>query len=157
MLIKFIGSLVLVATGILSAFELARYHKRRLQTLDGIISLIFYIKGQVDCFARPIGDILKDVPPRVVQDCNCLYGIESLDDVADASKIYLDDECLRLLCSFASEFGSNFREEQVRRCDYYISLLNNRRSAIEAKVRSDSRAGSAVCICASLFLLILLW
>ena len=157
MLIKLIGSVLLSLTGALSAWELVRYHRTRLRTLDGIISLIFYIKGQVDCYSRPISDILSAIPPRIARACNCKGGISCLEDVAESSEIYLDEECARIFESFAAEFGQSFREEQVRRCDHYISLLSDRRATVETSGRADGRAGSAVVICAAISLAILLW
>lgn len=157
MLIKIIGSLFLCASGVFSALSLCRYHRRRLDTTDGFISLIYYIKGQVDCYARPIGDILHSLPPEILRDCNCPAGAGSLEELVSESKIYLDRETLRLLTSFSSEFGSIFREEQTRRCDHYISLLRERRGDIANRLPAEMRSGSAICICIALCLAILLW
>ena len=137
--------------------SLCRYHRRRLETLDGFISLIYYIKGQVDCYARPIGDILASLPPEILRDCNCPEGVGSLEETVSESKIYLDRDSLRLLASFSSEFGSTFREEQTRRCEHYISVLRDKRAVVAGRLSADVRSGSAVCICVSLCLMILLW
>ena len=157
MWIKLIGSVLLCASGAFSALSLCRFHRRRLDTTDGFISLIYYVKGQVDCYARPIGDILRSLPPELLRACNCPRGASSLEELILESRIYLDRESLRLLSSFASEFGSIFREEQTKRCDHYIALLRDRRGEIANKLSSEMRSGSAVCICVSLCLAILLW
>ena len=75
----------------------------------------------------------------------------------DASRIYLDDEPTRLLGAFCAEFGSTFREEQLRRCDHYIAALSEQRRTIASAVESKSRAGSALWICAGLAAIILFW
>ena len=157
MWIKLIGSILLCLSGAFSAISICRYHRRRLDTLDGFISLIYYIKGQVDCYARPIGDILRSLPPEILRDCNCPTGTNSLEELVCESKIYLDRESLRLLTSFSSEFGSIFREEQTRRCAHYISMLRDRRAIVSDRLLAEMRSGSAVCICLSLCLMILLW
>ncbi len=155
--LKIIGSIVLVASGVLAALSYRGFEWRKLSTLDGFISLIFYIKGQIDCYARPRGEILESLPPEVFHACNCPRGARTLEEMIDASRIYLDEEPLRLLTSFASEFGSTFRVEQLRRCDHYISSLGEQRRIVAAEVKSKSRAGSAMWICLSLGLMILLW
>jgi hypothetical protein len=157
MSLKLIGSILVSLVGIFSAFELTRYHKKRVSTLDGIISLIFYVKGQVECYSRPISAILSTLPPRIARECNCQGGIECLEDVADGSDIYLDEECARIFDAFAAEFGQSFREEQVRRCDHYASLLGERRIAVESRARADSRACGALTVSAAVCLAILLW
>ena len=157
MWIKVIGSGLLALSGIVSAVSLRLYHRRRVDTLDGFISLIFYIKGQVDCYARPIGDIMFSLPPEICRTCNCPKGAATLEDLIDESKLYLDREGMRLLTSFANEFGSIFREEQTRRCDHYISMLTSLREQISTRLEGEMRSGSAVCICISLCLAVLLW
>ena len=157
MWIKVIGSGLLALSGIVSAVSLRLYHRRRVDTLDGFISLIFYIKGQVDCYARPIGDIMFSLPPEICRACNCPKGAATLEDLIDESKLYLDREGMRLLTSFANEFGSIFREEQTRRCDHYISMLTSLREQISTRLEGEMRSGSAVCICISLCLAVLLW
>ena len=157
MIIKLIGSIILTLSGVGFALSLCRYQRRKLVTLDGFISLIRHIKGQIDCYAKPIGDILLTMPPEIYHDCNCSEGADSLEIMIDESRIYLEDEPLRLLRSFACEFGSTFRDEQLRRCDYYISALVEKRGQLERMVETRSRSGSALWICGALSLTILLW
>ena len=157
MLVKIIGSVLLALSGVVASVSLCRYCRRRLDTLDGFIALIFYIKGQVECYARPIGEILATLSPEILRDCNCPTGVASIEELIGESRIYLDRESLRLVSAFSMEFGSVFREEQSKRCDYYISLLNERRALISSRLLPEMRAGSAVCICSSLCWLILLW
>ena len=157
MLIKLGGGLFLCLSGIVSAVSLCRYCRRRLDTLDGFISLIQYIKGQVECYAMPIGEIMASLPPEILHDCNCPAGASSLDELIEESRIYLDRDSLRLLTAFSVEFGSIFREEQTRRCDHYVARLRERRTFIADRISGEMRSGSALCIGAALCLLILLW
>lgn len=154
---KIFGTVLLGISGVVAAVSLRIYHKRRIDTLDGFISLIYYIKGQVDCYARPIGDIMLSLPPEILRGCNCPMGATSVDELIFESKIYLDRESLRLLTAFSTEFGSIFREEQARRCDHYIAMLSGLRGQIAARGEGEMRSGGAVCICAALCLAILLW
>ena len=139
------------------AISYSRFQTKKLNTIDGFTSLLFYIKGQIDCFARPRSEILATLPLDVFCACNCPRGAETLEEMVEASRIYLDEEPLRLLTSFAAEFGSTFREEQLRRCDYYISALSEERKRVFSQVESKSRAGSALWICACIGLIILIW
>ena len=157
MIIKIIGGASIVICSIFFAISHRRFEERRLRTLDGLIALITYIKGQVDCFALPIKEILSRLPAEIFYDCNCPEGADSIDEIVAECRIYLEEESLRLVEAFASEFGSTFREEQLRRCDYYISSLGAERHVLVDEVTKRSRVGSALWICSSLAILILLW
>ena len=157
MIIKLIGGGAIVICSIIFAVSHRHFQERKLRTLDGFSSLINYIKGQVDCYALPIGEIMSRLPAEIFCDCNCPEGAESIDEIVLQCRIYLADESLRLAEAFASEFGSTFREEQLRRCDYYISSLAAERRILADEVIKRSRVGSTLMICSSLALLILLW
>ena len=157
MIVKLIGGGVIVICSIFFTISHRRFEERRLRTLDGLIALINYIKGQVDCYALPIREILTRLPAEIFCDCNCPEGAYSLDEIVMQCRVYLEKESLRLIEAFASEFGSTFREEQLRRCDYYISTLSEERKRVFASVNAKSRAGGALWIFACLGLVILLW
>ena len=157
MVIKLIGCGALALASVIMAVSYRRFEWKKLDTTDGFIALIFYIKGQIDCYSRPRSDILSTLPPEIFHACNCPRGTCTLEEMVEASRIYLDDEPLRLLVAFCSEFGSTFREEQLRRCDHYIAALSEQRRIIAAEVSSKSRAGSALWICAGLSAIILFW
>ena len=157
MTLKLIGSLLFGLSGVIMAISYRRFQLRKLRTVDGIISLILYIKGQIECFSRPRSDILSTLPAEVFCACNCPRGASTLEEVVEACKIYLDEEALRLASAFASEFGSTFRDEQLRRCDYYVGALREERSRVFSSVSQKSRAGGALFICACLGIIILLW
>ena len=157
MTVKIIGAILMAVSGVIIGLSRRRYEWRKLQTIDGFMSLLFYVKGQIDCYARPRSEILQTLPAEVFCACNCPKGASTLEELVEASKIYLDDESLRLVSAFASEFGSTFRDEQLRLCDYYISALGEQRRMLFAGVKDKGRAGSALWICAGICAIILLW
>ena len=157
MLFKLAGSVIIAASSVLIAISHRRFLEKKLRTLDGFISLIMYIKGQVDCYALPLYEMLMSLPPEILGNCNCPEGVESLDELICESRIYLDDEGIRLLEAFCFEFGSVFRTEQLRRCDFYVESLVERRKLLADEVIKSSRVGSALSICSSIGLLILIW
>lgn len=155
--LKLVGAVLIGLAGVIMSISYRRFQLRKLNTVDGFISLFFYIKGQIDCFSRPRSDILSSLPAEVFCACNCPRGAETLEELVEASRIYLDEETLRLVSSFAAEFGSTFKDEQLRRCDYYISAVSEERKRVFAAVSARSRSGGALWIFACLGLVILLW
>ena len=156
--IKLFGSLLIALAGGALSLSFCKFEKKRLSVLDSYISLLFYIKGQIDCYSRPISDILSGADISVIEGCGYRSGIpKSILEMLPSSKIYLERESMRLLLSFADEFGSTYKQEQLRRCDYYIEALLEQRHALCSEIPSRSRVGSALWMCASFAIMIILW
>ena len=153
---KIIGSLFLCISGVLSSVYISKFQKNKLVVLDSFISLIFYIKGQVDCYSKPIGEIISESPAEIIKNCDP-SGCMNLCDMVERNRIYLSPESFRLLYCFASEFGSTYREEQMKRCDYYIEALTEERRILSTELPNRKKVYSTLIICSSLCLLIMLW
>lgn len=158
MILKLFGSLLLALAGGMLSFSFCRFEKKKLSVLDSYISLLFYIKGQIDCYSKPISDILKSADREMIEGCGCrLPDPTSLDMMLDEGKIYLERESMRLLSCFSREFGSTYKDEQLRRCDYYIEALLEERRDLSDDIPSRNKVGSAIWMCASFGLMIVLW
>ena len=100
---KLFGSLLLVGAGLYIALLLARYEHRRVGVLDGYLSLLRFIRGQIDCFSMPIGQILATVDPSVLAACrgqdraSAERPAASLPLLLHESRGYLGAESERLL------------------------------------------------------------
>ena len=152
-MLRLIGGLLLVVCGGIVSVSIYRFQRKKLFVLDAFISLLLFIKGQIDCFSLPLCDILSRSPDALSE----LGAGESFSHIVEQNKIYLDRECYRLLCSFESEFGGLYKEEQLRRCDYYVSLLTEQRRVIFEDWQSRARVAGALCICSVIGILIILW
>ena len=170
MIYKMIGSMVLVLASGYVALSVRRFEYRRLRVLDGYISLIYYIKGQIDCYAMPLSEILARVDPGILADClgldrtpaypfrtENLGGEPPLPAMVQESRLYLQPESERLLSSFAGELGSVYRAEQVARCDYYIGALTEERRKLYDTMPARLRTCSTLCLCCAIGAAVLLW
>lgn len=168
MIYKVIGSIVLLLAGGYISVAVTRFERRRLRVLDGYISLIYYIKGQIDCYAMPLSDILARADPAILAACLGLDlntplpiftpdGDPPLPTMVQESRLYLEPESERLLTTFTGELGSSYRTEQVARCDYYITALTEERKKLNDTLPARLRASCALCLCCALGAAILLW
>lgn len=160
MLYKWLGTaFLLLAGGYLSFFFVGMERKRQM-VLDGYISLLRFIKGQIDCYAMPIEDIMSAADPQVLQDCMGGQGISPylpLSDMVTQSHVYLEPESERLLHTFISELGQTYRAEQVMRCEYYIQALCEERHRLAENAPMRMRTSCVLCLCVTLGMVILLW
>ena len=73
------------------------------------------------------------------------------------SRGYLGAESERLLTCFSRELGHTHRAEQVGRCDYYLSALEEQRGRLADSLPARTRTDSALCLSCALAAAILLW
>lgn len=156
-MLKFLGALLIFTVGIFAAFVSVQYEKKRLSVLDGWIDLILYIRGQIDCYRMPIGDILSGGDRALFEACMSPSNAADLPAILEASGIYLDGDGKRLIESFVREIGAGYREEQIKRCDFFISSLRAQRERIALQLPLRTRLCATLCICISLATAILLW
>ena len=165
MICKILGSLVLLFAGGYISVAIARFERRRLRVLDGYISLIYYVKGQIDCYAMPLSDILASADPAVIAACLGLDLTTPLTQPTDIpltamvreSHLYLEPEAERLLTTLTGELGSTYRAEQVARCDHYLTALTEERKKLSDTLPARLRATCTLCLCCALGAAVLLW
>ena len=157
MLWKLMGSLLILCTGALAAWNLNLYEKRRIRALEGWLDLIFYIRTRIDCFLTPIGEIFATADKALLLSCMGNGREQSPAELLRHSRLYLGQDAARLLESFVGEIGCCYREEQVKRCDYYISALQSLRQKRAEALPARLRTKTALCICSALATVILLW
>lgn len=146
-----------------------RMEKKRLLVLDGYISLIRYIKGQIDCYAMPVEDIMAMADPSLLDACagrsrryipldaREVTVWRALPDMIRESHLYLEPESERLLHLFAAELGQTYRTEQVMRCEQYIQALGEERRKLADTSPLRVRMNSTLCFCCALGVAVLLW
>ena len=154
---KLAGALLVLASGIGFAIGAARYERTRLQVHDALISLIFFIKGRIDCYAMPAEQILLEMDKGILADCRCPGQVDSIDALLPYVKPYLDPETYRVLQAFGQGLGGGFRDEQIKRCDYYMELLRQKRMQLEDGLHIRARTNGLIWILCAVGAVILLW
>lgn len=171
MILKIFGGLLLLVAGGYLSVTVSRFERRRLAVLDGYISLLLYIRGQIDCYAAPIEEILRRADPTLVSVClgesrrrweNEPIGTQAgwehpLPSLIRESRAYLEPEVERLLQAFSGELGHTSRTEQVTRCTYYIDALTEERGRLCEVLPARARTSGTLCLCTALGIAILLW
>ena len=156
-MLKLLGALLVLSVGVFSAFVSVQYEKKRLTVVDGWIDLILYIRGQIHCYLMPLDDILSNGDRSLFEACMSPSNAADLPAILEASGIYLDGEAKHTLESFVREIGTGYRDEQIKRCDFFISSLRVQREKIAAALPMRTRLCATLCICLSLATAILLW
>lgn len=163
---KWLGAGLILVMGGFASLSMNRMERRRLEVLDSYISLLRYIKGQINCYAMPVEEILSAADPSLLSSCLGEYSESSVGDrgkklslvsMIEAARLYMEPETERLLQNFTSELGQTFRAEQVMRCEDYIQALSAERHKLAEATPMRVRVNSILSLCTTLGLVILLW
>ena len=156
-ILKILGVILILGTGGFATVLLVRFERRKISVLAGWSDLIWYIRSQIDCYLMPMPEILAGADRALFEACCCAEPRPNLVAVYHSSQFYLDRESRRLLCAFVREIGSGYREELLRRCDYYIATLGKLREKRLEELPARTRIAAAVCLGISAMASILLW
>ena len=154
---KLLGAVLLIGSGFGFAYRLNREIMISLAQTEGFLRLLRHIQVKVECFSLPMAGILASADPLLLRAC----GYERMETPTELSELLegcriRDEESYRLMTSFSAEFGRGYREEQKRECEYYFSLLEQRRQAISEALPLKKRRNSALCISGALSAVIIL-
>ena len=155
--IKILGGILVLFAGGMAAVSRARFEKKRLAVLDGWLGLLLYIRGQIDCYLMPLDEILALADKTLLSSCMAKKEDTTLSAILASSSPYLDEESRRLLSALVREIGNSYREEQLKRCDFYIDALRTRREKTASELPARLKMGVTLSLCAAVGTAILLW
>lgn len=156
-MMRVIGAAALLAIGGYCAFGTAKTEKKKLTVLEAWIAFLYCVRSQIDCFSLPLPEILKKADPTLLSALGLEEELFSTEQLVDATASILDGESQKLLKSWSKEIGTTYREEQVKRCDYYLRALEVQRDKARQNLPLRIRMLTTIHLCASLGAVILLW
>ena len=155
---KLLGACGVAISGLVFVKETLAYDKLKISQADAYIGLIEYIKNQVECYNIPIDKIIESSDRDNLNKCGALNtGYKTVADVVNAANMYIDEEIVDILMKFANEFGTVYRDEQLKMCNYHINELREYRKKTDEKISKERKMhfGLSVCFAASLILLLI--
>ena len=149
---------MLALGGALAAYSANSALARSAERLVALVAFLRFVRSEVECFALPASDIIASCDKGLLARCGFEGEIPPRDMLSLVRMLTIEDtEARSLVLRFAEGFGQSYREEQIRECDYYISLLRQRAEQLSAAVPTKRRLNSTLCISAALALIILLF
>ena len=158
MALRIVGAAILSLCGVLFAAHLNRRAECRLRQVEGWISLLRFVKAQVECFSLPMSEILWQCDREILRSCGYPADLspKSFSAMIEAAS-FCDGECARIAHAFAEEFGKGYREEEMRGCDYYLAQLEAHKESLAKKLPAQKKMNATLSVCAALALVLLLF
>ena len=154
---KFMGALLILGSGTAFGITLFRYERARVLQRAGFLSLLCYVRAQIDCFSIPLGHILANCDAKILSDCGVeVADISDFKSLLAGTRLYLPEELCRLLYDFSLQFGGSYREEQLRCCDYFIERFTPAVDRLRAELPKRERVALLLPLAFSAALLLLL-
>lgn len=155
--LKLMGLTCLLATGGTAAFTLVREWNHRLHVLEAWLTLLRHIRAQIDCFLLPLDKSLANADPKLVAAAGGGQAEYTLHALLLRARPYLSDECDRLLTALLRELGTTYKEEQLRRFDYYFAMLQIERDKLASVVPQRKKLCITLCLAAAVGTALILW
>ena len=155
--LKWLGVGVMLGVTAYSALRTTRAERARLALLDAWIALLYYVRGQIDCFSLPMDEILCRADKSLLAELGHTGGQARLSVLLERTALRLDKDTRRTLEVFLRELGSTYREEQVRRCDHYLGQLQAGRERLAAQLPARIKLCVTLHFCLALGAAVLLW
>ena len=156
-LLRMIGALAVVTSGVYAACIFNSGTRQVLRQTEAFISLLRFIRSQIECFALPLPQALGRCPAEILKGC----GYDRAEKPSSGEHLMAgccieDTSVRRSMERFFSEIGRGYREEQLNLCDYCISSLEERRAHMASQLPMKIKVNSALSIVGAVAVVILL-
>lgn len=159
-MIKIVGILLIsvaaIGFGMLYSYSLRLEYKRLL----GFQKLISLIRTRIECFNQPLSEIYTDFSEESLDECGFTAELKRSGYVPALCKykdhLTIRSEILAVLADFGSGLGKSFSEEQIRHCDRYISVIEEKVSELEKELPIKSKTARALSAAAAIMIAIIL-
>ena len=155
--LRILGAVMIALSGLAGAYMLNVNAKQGLSQTEAFISLLRYIRSEIECYSMPIPRALARCPKEILAGCGYAEkgAADSFLGLLDKCKIN-DSATEKILRSLADGIGKGYRDEQLALCDNYISRLDERRRSLASELPMRKKMNSALCVSGALAIVILL-
>lgn len=155
---KSLGAVILLLTAVLYIWQEWRRGQRQVAYLTAWGSLLRGMRTQISCYATPLSEILKNTDRAILEvACDDPAPERSLPQLCAQAARKMSGESAREMAALADELGTVWRQEQLIRLDEVIATLERERQSALAARAGHMRLVSALSICGTLGVLLLLW
>ena len=152
-LIKAVGAVLIMLSGIVLSSSLCAADEKSINSTEALLSIVKFTKNQIDCFGIPIGEIFKRCDRELLEKCAVYVSPTSFEEFISVAE--LPNEAEKIITAFSSEFGSSYREGQLKSCDYCIARLSERLAADRENYKKNKKLYRAICLSAAIGIIIL--
>ena len=151
------GAILVALCALEGARRLNRGIDRNLSGVNAYLSLLHYVRSQIDQYALPLGEIFERCSRELLFACGWREERAPADFDELLAVCSIDDsDAERIIFEFCLGFGQNYREEELRRCDFAIEALGRCHRHLAGEAAKKKKLNITLCTCGAAALIILL-
>lgn len=141
--------------------EFSAYQKRRMGETEGFLSLLTFMRGEINCHLRPVSEWCRDFRDPALERVGFLPALRESCDLSGAysaceRQLSVTDAERKLLSAFTSSFGHGYREDELKLVDYYCAEMGRAAARCRRDVPRYNRLVRTLCASAAVAAVILL-
>ncbi len=157
LVLRLLGSVLLLVSASLAARYLNKRAEKELFEFDSLLRLIRQIRLEVESFSMPIPKILERLDKRLLLDCGYRGdGAPTSLEELYTNIAFRSERCRELFARFSSDFGSGYREEELRKLAYYVELFSDGRRKLFEELPAKKKINTTLAISLALGIVILM-
>ncbi len=117
------GIVLILGAAVGASLLLTREARVRLSELEAVISLIAFIRQNIDTFASPVDTIASSWSCSVkgAKHFSDAVRKDGLKAAVYGGHVSLSADARNDIETFAENIGKGYRDEEVKRCEYYLA------------------------------------
>lgn len=125
MTLRIMGAVMMIAASVGMGALFSSSCRKRIRSLTEALELIVYVRRSIEAFRTPVGEILATYRSEYLEECGFADSMRQNGLTAAIRDGYLDlpEQAETELLAFAEKLGTDYADSEVKRCDYYVSVL----------------------------------
>lgn len=159
--LRIFGSVLILLSAMLVSRGYSRYCERRLRTVEGFLSFLMHIKGEIMRTLTTPEGFVRDFSCEELSECGFLSSVASgkslsLSFEESLPRITLGTEEKRLLSDFFEGFGKDYMDGERIRVESYTEKLSHLADADRETLPKNDKLCRALLLSGALGLIILI-
>lgn len=145
---KILGSVLILVASVTISYYYERQQKEQIVNLKSICRFLEHVKYRIELFAMPIKRIYEEYKDKD----ECIEGLMNGDSIE-----LFSNELMGELNACFSTLGSCYKDEQISKLEFTISLINGEITALEKEYSQKIKVFRAIALfigCSAVILLV---
>ncbi len=159
-MLKMLGIVIILAASAGAGIIYSNALREEFRKTAGFVKLIRFIKVRIECFNQPLTEIYRDFSEKSLEDCGFISEMRSSGYISALYKLKnilaLKDDVFVLLSDFGSELGKSMSEDQIRLCERYIHMIDEKVKETEKEMPTKIKLAGALSAAAAAMWIIML-
>lgn len=138
---EIVGALFVLTASVLIGLDICSLESEKIKQGEELCALLRHIRSNIDFFLTPVDEILHDYSSPALDRCGftSVMKEKGLKTALQDGGLTVRGKTIELLSAFSDELGAGYREDELKRCDYYIEKLNDENRAAAEKFLKNKK------------------